>query len=56
MNKGCFKIIDKEKDEWQVCSTDGTCPKEWKDAIDTLLGKTTFDACPEDAPDSTLII
>ena len=41
-------IVDKEKDEWQVCSVDGSCPKDWKEAIDTMLGKTTFDPCPDE--------
>lgn len=31
--KGCFKITDTEDDEWMICSEDGSCPKEWKDAI-----------------------
>ena len=47
MNKGCFKIIDKENDQWMLCSTDGTCPKDCKEAIDTLLGTTVFDPCPD---------
>ena len=36
--KGCFKIVDKEKDEWMLCSTDGKCPKEWKETIDKAIG------------------
>jgi hypothetical protein len=56
MSKGCFKIVDKEKDEWQVCSIDGSCPKDWKEAIDTMLGKTTFDPCPEDDGNAILVI
>jgi hypothetical protein len=46
--KGCFKIVDKEKDEWMLCSTDGTCPKEWKETIDKAIGQTEIDPCPED--------
>lgn len=56
MSKGCFKIVDKEKDEWQLCSGDGSCPKDWKEAIDTMLGKTTFDPCPEDNDNAILVI
>jgi hypothetical protein len=44
--KGCFKIVDKEKDEWMMCSEDGSCPKEWKEAIDKEIGNTDFDPCP----------
>ena len=36
--KGSFKIVDKEKDEWMLCSTDGKCPKEWKETIDKAIG------------------
>jgi hypothetical protein len=36
--KGCFKITDKHKKAWMMCSTDGTCPKEWKEAINTAIG------------------
>ena len=36
--KGCFKIVDREKDEWLICSTDGKCPKDWKEAINKAIG------------------
>jgi len=54
--KGCFKIIDKEKDNWMMCSTDGKCPKEWKEAIDKAIGKTDTDPCPEDPKNEILEI
>jgi hypothetical protein len=31
-----------------MCSVDGSCPKEWKEAIDKVIGHTDFDACPEE--------
>jgi hypothetical protein len=46
--KGCFKVTDKEKDEWMICSEDGSCPKEWKEAIDKAIGTSESDPCPED--------
>ena len=31
-----------------LCSTDGTCPKEWKETINKAIGQTEIDPCPED--------
>ena len=44
--KKAIRIVDKEKDEWMMCSEDGSCPKEWKEAIDKEIGNTDFDPCP----------
>lgn len=49
-------MIDREGDRWTLCSPDGSCPKVIKEALDTILGKSVFDPCPEDNPDAVLII
>jgi len=39
-----------------LCSTDGKCPKEWKEAIDKAIGNPTVDECPEEAAPTELEI
>lgn len=39
-----------------VCSADGTCPKEWKEAINKEIGQTRIDPCPEEDPNEILEI
>ena len=39
-----------------VCSEDGTCPKEWKEAINKEIGQTRIDPCPEEDPNEILEI
>ena len=37
-----------------MCTTDGTCAKDWKEAISNAIGQPCSDVCPEDEPESDL--
>jgi len=39
-----------------LCSVDGSCPSEWKNKVDSLLGNTQFEPCPTLNEDSIMII
>jgi len=52
---GCFRIVTKDLQVWDLCMPDGTCTEEWKAIIDKATGTETK-TCPEPLGDEFLVL
>jgi len=54
--QGCFTLLSSDMQKWKLCSPEGKCPKALRDILDTHLGKTTMEKCPEENSDELLVV
>lgn len=53
--KGCFRIVSKDLQVWDLCMPDGTCSEAWKAIID-ISTKTDSTTCPPERGEETTVV